>query len=694
MTKRNDSPALLLLSIWLFLVLPLVRLNTTIDPGLALRFLLTGVVLSLVFLYFLVKPPGVIYFSKRFLQFLLILLLILLWMAVSSFQSINKGDALWELSRIAFLYLFFLTLYIIIPRQQSLIIILGRFCLTAIFIFSVFGLIQLIPIWQESNRSGLPMKIDLTLSSSLGNKNFFSEVLVMLLPLLVISGYREKAKWRILFYTGIACTLAWILLLRSTSSWLALIFASVVVLIFTGLIRKRQNIVGNRSQKKILVYALLIALIISSVFVFSGKTYVSLVKSKVSVATQYFHHPELIDSTTGYNDNSVFERILMWRNSIRMFHDHPVFGAGLNNWKLLQPQYGIGGTPFINTGMVHFEHPHNDFLLILAEQGPIGLVLYIIFFIFLLLTIRKSILKSEERERRIILICLGFGLLSFMVMSFFAYPRSRFYVMLVLMLYAALVLIFSSQKEIRVVISRRMGILFSISCFIIAAAGSAAAWYRLQGEIHTQEILRSQFSKNYARMVREAEKAESFYYPLDHTGTPMAWYKGMAHFYSGNFQKAVIYYEEAVKINPYHLRVLNDLATSYEKTGRYDKAIEMYMKALKAAPFFSESLLNLSATFYNTGQIDSALMVINKVQRIKLSYRDDKNYHEFFKAILIAKARNHFNALYPKVEADEILKSMLKREDLVLIYHKSDLNLATFYNEIYQIHVGSRNRIL
>ena len=606
----RSAKNIILFSLGLFLLLPLVRMNSTIDPGLAMRFLLTSAILTVIYIYLLFAGPRVITYSKRFLQFVLILLFALLWMLVSALRSINTGDALSEFLRMAVLFLFLFTSYFIFQKQENLLKILSRSGLIAIAVFTGYGVMQLFPLLQESINNGTPLRIDLNLSSSLGNKNFFSEVMVMMIPLMAIGIYLEKAGWKLLFRIAMLITLGWIIILQSTAGLIAIIVSALVMFLFSDVFRKKSadNKSKNSKRKKIFVSVLSVLGILILVLFLSGSPLLTSFKSKSDIALKYVHDPSLIDSTSNFNNNSVFERILAWRNSFRMIRDHPLLGAGLNNWKLLQAQYGIGGTPFINTGLIHFEHPHNDYLLILAEQGPLGLMLYIAFFIFLLGGIYRTIRSSADRNAKVILAWMAFGLISFMLMSFFGYPRSRYYAMLILMMYAALILIILPDQKRDVKISRRHLRLFFLSCILLASAGTTAAYYRIKGEAHSKEILKAQYANNFARMIRETDKAESFYYPLDHTATPFSWYRGMAHFYSGDFGGAVKLYEQAIDRNPYHLKVLNDLATAYEKTGQSEKAIEMYLRALKAAPYFTESLLNLSATYYNTGQPDSALL--------------------------------------------------------------------------------------
>ena len=63
-------------------------------------------------------------------------------------------------------------------------------------------------------------------------------------------------------------------------------------------------------------------------------------------------------------------RIRLWRTAIRIWKDHPIFGAGLGSFKTLFPIYKVPGT-YMATG-----HPHNDALNILVHSGILGLMTF------------------------------------------------------------------------------------------------------------------------------------------------------------------------------------------------------------------------------------------------------------------------------------------------------------------------------
>src|SRR5205085_2854870 len=101
--------------------------------------------------------------------------------------------------------------------------------------------------------------------------------------------------------------------------------------------------------------------------------------SRIRVIKQYVTDPSLADSSARANNNSTYERIMLWRNTVKLIEDDPLTGCGAGNWKLIYPKYGISGTRYIETGSTHYEHPHNDYLVIASEAGIPAAIAFILF---------------------------------------------------------------------------------------------------------------------------------------------------------------------------------------------------------------------------------------------------------------------------------------------------------------------------
>lgn len=87
-------------------------------------------------------------------------------------------------------------------------------------------------------------------------------------------------------------------------------------------------------------------------------------------------------------------RLELWRRTLPMVASAPIFGHGLKQWAPLYRK-SIEGLP--NFDAFNMGHPHQEMLLILAEQGFAGLLVYLL----LLIALARYITRLEPPERDI-----------------------------------------------------------------------------------------------------------------------------------------------------------------------------------------------------------------------------------------------------------------------------------------------------
>jgi len=94
---------------------------------------------------------------------------------------------------------------------------------------------------------------------------------------------------------------------------------------------------------------------------------------------------QAINESIAYNEErkivgtSVGPRLEMWRSSVYIFKENPIFGVGEGNFKEKNVELIAKG--LINKDIGRFNHPHSEFITTLVEQGLIGLgILLFLFF--------------------------------------------------------------------------------------------------------------------------------------------------------------------------------------------------------------------------------------------------------------------------------------------------------------------------
>ena len=112
-------------------------------------------------------------------------------------------------------------------------------------------------------------------------------------------------------------------------------------------------------------------------------------------------------STINTEDTSTQQRLRFYKHSFTQVINNPFIGVGLGNWKIKSIDYDKKDI----MGYIVPYHTHNDFLEIAAELGVIGLILYLLIFIFPLISLIKN--KTEEKLININSIILLLGVIYF-----------------------------------------------------------------------------------------------------------------------------------------------------------------------------------------------------------------------------------------------------------------------------------------
>lgn len=77
------------------------------------------------------------------------------------------------------------------------------------------------------------------------------------------------------------------------------------------------------------------------------------------------------------------------------------------------------------------------------------------------------------------------------------------------------------------------------------------------------------------------------------------------------YDKALIYYDKSLILNPDYIDTINNIGVVYEKLGRSDKAIYYYNLAISKEPKFDLAPFNLALLYFNTGDRERSLKLFN-----------------------------------------------------------------------------------
>lgn len=638
--------------------------HLTIDPVLLPRFvsLSAFLIVFIVFLFFSDQ------FSVQINIFFILFLAYIFYSSITVLYSINKADALFEVSKQILFFSVIYTFTIFYKDNKRIIKNFSKIISIINLIILIIGLYQIFSIEVKIGFSHINMY---HIKSVFANKNIFAEIILLFFPISLYSFLYGNKLFKLTGIINIIFNLFFIIILLSRSSWVAFassIFVTSLFLILF-LLKYLKKIIKRFAHKKITWISIFsfIAVIIISVSLYSKKDSIETFEKQISTFTDI----KRINTE---------DRIQLWKKTILLIKENPVLGKGLSSWKIEILKYGNHNL-HSEDNKTFYQRPHNDYLWILAEQGLIGLLLYISLFFILFYYIIKIIKKTDKEENKIFFILISWILFSFMLISVFSFPKERIEHNIFLSLISALIIIYyNKQKTKKLLILNNNQIkktLFILLPFIIFSFFIGII--RIKGEFYLKKAFYSRAENNYQNTVKNINKSNSIFYRSDPFSTPLIWYEGEANFLLKNYNTAFLNFKTAYKENPYHIHVLNNLASCYELKQNHSEALKYYKKALNIAPGFEESLLNICAVYYNIGESDTAFYYLNKVDTSSKNIK----YQQFMYPVLYSKINSILMNTENITQKKNLLKIQNNENQTKNIYLKSIKNKIDFKKQLF-----------
>ncbi|KKQ60322.1 MAG: hypothetical protein US81_C0024G0009 [Parcubacteria group bacterium GW2011_GWE2_38_18] len=441
------------------------------------------------------------------------LALIFFSQVVSVFFSEHRLVALWgtysrNFGLFTYLHFYIFTFlvfdYLLVnPKGQKRIIWAA---LSSGFLVSVYGLIQATGNdflkWQSISEGEITR-----VSSTLGQPNFLGSYLLFVLPLAAFGFLKTKKIYlKLSVLAVLSATFLCLLATYSRAAWLGLIFASIIWLLF----------LLYRKKRSIFYFSCIFFSLSLSFFV-----YLSFVQPVTVSSESKLNLENRIRSLANIYQGSSMIRLYYYEAAVEIIKNAPLIGHGLDTqqyyfFKYYQPDYAVYET--INA---FNDRAHNELLDILITGGLLGLAAWL----FLIISIVKQsylfYLKNKDKETRLLVGCLLFGLTALslsLLFGFFTLVLFVYFWLFCAMLFA----MFSQKAESKVIrIELRPTVIcgFLILWFMVTAflvwnynirAVMASYYYR--------QSLQADLYKNYSESFRLLNKTieylpnETFYH--------------------------------------------------------------------------------------------------------------------------------------------------------------------------------------
>tara|TARA_B100001758_G_scaffold246083_1_gene260387 strand:- start:3887 stop:5893 length:2007 start_codon:yes stop_codon:yes gene_type:complete len=602
-------------------IIPLIVSFSTSDPTLAIRFLMLSLLLSGVLVFYILSNKT-IYQEIITHPLKVIFGIMILSYILSAFYNGFGSESIYIILKLFLAYIFTIILVHFIKDNgyQPLLnsFVFFSLLLSSIYFFQVItNYSDIIAIESEWKRN---WEFD-AIAATMGNKNLLSSIHFLLLPILIYVFIISKKALKIL--SAIAIFLMALTLIQTQTR--AVLFAIGIFSISVFILNK------NSLKKKHVIGLLLGGLIILSIGY-----------SAVKLTNRYDAFVEEFNKTLDFKSSG---RYKLYNSSFQLIKEQPLFGVGPGNWSVNIWKYGLyEGT----LGKSFAQRPHSDFLWVFSEGGIVAGIAYILMFIILL---KDSYFLHKNREETdgifysLLFSCfLGFGFISLV-----DFPLERFSHNIIFFLLASFIIAGKIKKTNKKTSYWFKLILLSISFFAVYVAS-----IRYEGQIHSANAMNFKNKGKWNYLIKAIDKAyNKNYYEMEDTSTPLLWYRGVAYFNQQKYNLAFNDFQKAYQTNPYHVHVLNNLATSYQMKGNSEKAKYFYRQVFKVNPTFKESRVNLAAILYNEKKYVEALDVILKSKVKPYWKRKKQNIQDNYDLYLKTITKRWINSVFENSNVQE-----------------------------------------
>lgn len=303
------------------------------------------------------------------------------WILSSSIFSTDFVLSLkFLISKFWYLSVFYFLTGLIIINERTL-----RAIIWIIFIPTIVGIVVIME--RHSNFGYLFEYINKAVVPIYRNHVNYGVFITMLVPLMVMGRfwYKKGSIIRLIWDLGIIITLVGIYFTYTRGAWLALLACPIIYFI-----------VKRKKMKQVLMVSAI------SVTLFFG--YLISNQNYLRFAPNYertIYHANLKDhlvSTFSGQDMSTMERFYRWVAAFNMVGEKPLFGFGPNTFVKNYKSYTVNSFVTYISRNEENSTVHNYFILLLAEQGIPGMLIFA-FWIFVLLTYAERIFHQQKTNK-------------------------------------------------------------------------------------------------------------------------------------------------------------------------------------------------------------------------------------------------------------------------------------------------------
>lgn len=323
-------------------------------------------------------------------------------------------------------------------------------------------------------------------------------------------------------------------------------------------------------------------------------------------------------------------RTIIWKDSLPILLDKPVFGHGLGSYRWMYPHYRNHLT--VNADP---EFAHNDYLHYGVEFGVVGLLICAA--IVLAVTVRAlRIIRRTNDEGHAWLMAGMLGMMAgslahaFFDFNFHIYANAHVYIFLIAALFAAA----ATDADAETLVDTRSAGARWVGWIVIALCLGVSGWYgrSLVSYAYVQVAQDHVDALRWDEAQAEYRKAIAW--------SPANWraHIGYAHLLRSRsfwvrdralreqwLADARTHYEWSLARNPWEVDAVYGLSGLYKMTGDQERALELRQKAVELVPRHVFYLNELGLQLKDMGRYAEALAVYQQSRAVESSPAAERN---------------------------------------------------------------------
>lgn len=404
------------------------------------------------------------------------------------------------------------------------------------------------------------------------NKNMAAQVMVLAFPVgFVLAATSPSRKLTWLYALVTALVALFLFYTHSRAAWLGALVETVLIISGVWLYWHKSDMGPAFDKNRLL--ALVTALVILVVGIQLGPN---------SLAPATGKAPQAVDRKIGDNLDlsSGRHRVVLWKNTLSIIAQHPLFGVGIRNIQVHYPTTPDKSHHRLN---LHTQRAHNDYLQMYAELG-LPVLLVFVWLWFLIARHAVALIRGPGSSRWIppALICLA-AIAGLAINAFFSFPFNRALPPFLLAVYLGLFFKIADlaadpdgQVPVGRTLARKSALVVACVLGVVIFAWGYISYHWSQA---------------------------------DHL-----YRKHLISFMSGDYPKAVLYGEKALGHNPNRGAILRSLSRAYvrQEDYVYEKAENLFARIDAVFPHSTLNLYHQAVVRINQKRYTEAKKTIKK----------------------------------------------------------------------------------